>query len=46
MTLAGGVGDPCSGKDPGGEIGLRGDDKRFSAAKAALNLHERNVPCG
>ena len=27
-----GGGDPSSGSDPGEETGLRGDDKRFSAA--------------
>jgi len=45
MTLVEG-GDPSSGRDPGGEIGLRGDDKRFNVAEAALNLHEKNAQCG
>ena len=43
MTLVVGSGDPSSGRDPGGAIGLRGDDKRFSVANAALNLHEKNA---
>jgi hypothetical protein len=46
MTLVVGGGDPSSGRDPGGAIGLRGDDKRFSVAEAALNLHEKNAQCG
>jgi hypothetical protein len=45
MTLVEGGGDPSAGRDPGGEIGLIGDDKRFSVAEAALNLHEKNAQC-